>query len=127
MTPDRPAGEVEEVDDALYCADRAVNVSWKDYEKMTVKAALKILAAEVRRLREENEGRWRPIESAPLEKDVLVWQPGWLSGAEARQRDDGQGWWLAGSAPTDVCGPDRIYPTHWMELPKPPAGQDGTP
>lgn len=64
---------------------------------------------------------WRPIETAPRDRWILVWCPG------SNVRDaawfclpPGPGFWVESSKeklPVD--------PTHWMELPDPPAVSQG--
>jgi len=65
---------------------------------------------------------WRPIETAPKERDLLltdgetVCQGGWLCQVDQGAEYEGQkcapspGWWSIFS----------IDPTHWMPLPDPP-------
>lgn len=73
MTPDRPAGEVE---DALaYAADQQMSgrdAFW----------ACRVLAAEVRRLREENEGLSKAIEFL----DCLATEPAARPNTNAQER-----------------------------------------
>lgn len=59
---------------------------------------------------------WQPIETAPLDTPVIVFDAPAVG--EARHIED-HGWYWAGNDPTDVWG-GQIYPTHWMPLPEPP-------
>ena len=63
--------------------------------------------------------KWQPIETAPEDRDVLVWcayehpdstVPGYC--IIAMQCSPGR--WLT------LAGNDVEQPTHWMELPEPP-------
>lgn len=63
--------------------------------------------------------QWKPIESAPRDRSVIV--GGDDLSCQAHWHEDG-GWYVANNDPTDAWG-GPIYPTHWMELPEPPQHQ----
>lgn len=57
---------------------------------------------------------WRPIESAPVRKRVLLYQDGDIY---AGRRDGKRSYWQS------FCGQPVVWtpePTHWMPLPNPP-------
>jgi len=59
---------------------------------------------------------WRPIATAPLDVDLLLWLPEseWMMLGQIKV-----GWWNGGRvAGTGSALPSR--PTHWMPLPDPP-------
>jgi len=58
---------------------------------------------------------WQPIETAPKDEDVLLYQRG--EGVRAGYWDDEHGW-LA--VETQGLTGGKIQPTHWMPLPDPP-------
>lgn len=60
---------------------------------------------------------WQPIETAPLDKAVLVAYD--VCVGEAAYHGEDEGWYWANNDPTDSWG-SRIYPTHWQPLPAPP-------
>lgn len=79
---------------------------------------------------------WQPIETAPLNEDILLWQPSWENHG-VTLRDAGM---MVGSLerfdvqdrqflvrPSMVGGYDMecevTHPTHWLPLPPPPAGE----
>jgi len=71
---------------------------------------------------------WRPIETAPKGKSVIVAlqdeEAGWIV-AEARYRDvgdDDDGWWWANETPGDYYANriDAPPPSLWQPLPQPP-------
>jgi len=62
---------------------------------------------------------WQPIETAPKYGDVIVTNG--TAVGEARYYADEDGWWWAGSSPTDFCDHKVWNPSHWMPLPSPPA------
>lgn len=71
---------------------------------------------------------WWPIESAPMEGDVLVcWRSGerWFQAVAWWERSlafaEGAGW-TDGSSDRDGDIVE-IHPTHWMPLPAPPSDQ----
>ena len=59
---------------------------------------------------------WQPIESAPTEHRILLWNGEWVV-AGCYCEYDSLGWLLDFCAPGD----DEPTPTHWMPLPAPPA------
>lgn len=56
---------------------------------------------------------WRPIETAPIDEDVLLYCP--ERGVANRERIE------LGTAHTSR-GSHHSWATHWMPLPKPPEG-----
>lgn len=66
---------------------------------------------------------WQPIETAPLDKAVIVACRGapdvrpWA--VREAQYFEGDGWYWAGNDPTDAWG-GSIVPERWMPLPEPP-------
>lgn len=64
--------------------------------------------------------KWRPIETAPKDRDTLGWAPkvqrrgilSWHEGA------NGPGWLFDGYVDTKQDG--KWFVTHWMPLPEPP-------
>ena len=68
--------------------------------------------------------KWEPIETAPKDRDVLLWWPYW-----SRRPTIGY-WkhtrWMAENALQDSVGDSGPQPTHWMPLPDPPTdGAEG--
>ncbi len=62
---------------------------------------------------------WNPMETAPKDQDVIVTNG--VAVGEARFFPDEDGWWWAGSNPTDYQA-NRVWePKYWMPLPKPPS------
>ena len=61
---------------------------------------------------------WRPIETAPRDRDVLVTND--TAVGEARYHEDHDGWWWANTHPTDYVDGKVWQPTHWQPLPAPP-------
>ena len=68
---------------------------------------------------------WKPIETAPVGKAVLIWDGKHHSIAE--QSDWRPGDWLGlieGDSPwcgdSSTGGLCHVFPTHWMPLPEPP-------
>ncbi len=60
--------------------------------------------------------KWRPVETAPMGRPVLVWDPYHLMRMAVRYPE---GWKT--DLPYDPTGyAPVIYPTHWMWPPKPP-------
>ena len=65
---------------------------------------------------------WQPIETAPKDTWVLVWEPGVLPqfvGHEVARQETGgvgrdTGWF-------SIYHEETLTPTHWMPLPEPPA------
>lgn len=60
---------------------------------------------------------WRPIETAPIAKNVLV-AVGKKVTYAALYEGKKQGWWGYDGSPL------KTQPTHWMPLPKPPEEKD---
>ena len=57
---------------------------------------------------------WKPIETAPMDTDVLLFEPDYSIFVGSNfSLDDGDSYWCA-------CGGPRRKPTHWMPLPEPP-------
>jgi hypothetical protein len=65
------------------------------------------------------EGGWRPIESAPEERLVLLYMalPGEPLGFDIGWLEDGD--WMLSSKDNEPA--DVAQPTHWQPLPAPPA------
>jgi hypothetical protein len=62
---------------------------------------------------------WQPIETAPLGKMVLLWQPCWRHPfCGQRNGDAGQVW-------VDTCEPEargwQAFASYWMPIPEMPA------
>jgi hypothetical protein len=82
-------------------------------------------AAAALRAAEQREPDWRPIATAPKDRDMIltdgvqVAQGGWVSDMDQGADYEGQlrcaGWW---SVPGDL-----VTPTHWMPLPAAPAAE----
>lgn len=69
---------------------------------------------------------WQPIESfngleIQFGTGVIVCEDGIVG--EAVWRGEDEGWWWINNNPSDAWG-SRIYPTHWMPLPAPPAAKE---
>lgn len=68
----------------------------------------------------EKEREWRPIETAPKAKCVLVaLSDGYVGEAYSRNEgDEDDGWWWGNTSPGDYTA-EKISPepTHWMPLP----------
>ena len=61
---------------------------------------------------------WQPIESAPLDEPVLVWD-GQVTVAKQTHYKHGNRWWVWDTY--GFCEDGEIYePSHWMPLPSPP-------
>lgn len=129
MTPDRPAGEVEELERRLFELQDPPGYAAVYSADQKVLAIARDAIAALRRLREENEGRWRPIESAPRDNTrVLVcWMHRAPSGSLLMGGEMTTAFWNRGEWLDAIRRTVMNTPTHWMELPKPPTGQDGTP
>lgn len=69
--------------------------------------------------RERERDKWRPIETADLAQQYLVWEPmyGWLIAAK---NDDG--WRLKSSGNYWMGCPREVTFSHFQPLPSPPAG-----
>lgn len=65
---------------------------------------------------------WRPIETAPEGKAVLVLaDDGFCAEGKKHTRGYYKGWWVCSSA----CDPkESLQPTHWQPLPAPPVNND---
>ena len=77
-------------------------------------------AAEIERLR--SLVTWRPIETAPLETDVLVFSPTdhpQVLAARQVNTEHGTWWEFCDEALCDMA-PEGPQPTHWLPLPPPP-------
>ncbi len=63
---------------------------------------------------------WQPIETAPLEKAVLVWDKQVVVGIQKEYRGHpGRVWWVHDTY--GFCEDSQIYkPTHWCPLPPGP-------
>lgn len=90
-------------------------------EAPQIAATLRAAAAALR----EKEG-WLPIGDDAKKNGVpvLVAAPGWKFASEASWHEDHDGWWLAGTNPTDAHD-GQCYPTVWRPLPIAP--QNGEP
>jgi hypothetical protein len=66
---------------------------------------------------DEINGGWQPIETAPMDRRLLLWDGIWVS-AGAYVDYDSMGWIMDSEYPGDVSNP-----THWMPLPAPPAAE----
>lgn len=66
---------------------------------------------------------WRPIETAPDDCDSYLVSDGetvWLAWRNDDEDSKNRpGTWMDATCPDHQDG--RIYPTHWMPLPEPPA------
>lgn len=62
---------------------------------------------------------WQPIETAPKDGRGVLVSNGQAVG-EATFFAEYDGWWWAGSCPTDYCDFQVDNPTHWMPIPDPP-------
>ncbi len=63
---------------------------------------------------------WQPIESAPKDQEILVYTRPW--GAIIAVFSGEFGEWLSRmQVPVSIKEDDEL-PTHWQELPSPPAG-----
>lgn len=60
---------------------------------------------------------WQPIETAPKDKSIIVWDDG-IIGEGYYDGEDGS-WWWANISRHDYTG-SPIYPTLWQPLPAPP-------
>jgi len=64
------------------------------------------------------EGRWQPIETAPLAVLVLLWSPAWRHPFPGRRNGDCGRCWV------DTCEPNaagwQTFCTHWMQMPNLP-------
>jgi hypothetical protein len=60
--------------------------------------------------------QWQPIETAPAERRVLVFEPG-INGDGRTIAHGWRGQWFAG----DIKDENEVWPTHWMPLPPSPA------
>ena len=58
---------------------------------------------------------WRPIETAPLDTDVLLWIPGEDMGITVGEKWEGSKHWIPQAELMDRP------PTHWQPLPPPPS------
>ena len=62
---------------------------------------------------------WQPIETAPSDTEILVYSPQW--GAIIARHSEEHGEWLSRmQVPVTLQAEDDL-PTHWQELPEPPA------
>ena len=65
---------------------------------------------------------WQPIESAPKDQEILVYTRPW--GAIIAVLSSEFGEWLSRmQVPVSIREGDE-FPTHWQELPAPPAGAE---
>jgi hypothetical protein len=81
-------------------------------------------ACEIERLRNVAQSAWQPIDRFNPEADnpnVLVSDQGSVS--EAYYDGEADAWFKAGKSEHDFdfVSSDRLYPSHWMPLPDPPA------
>jgi hypothetical protein len=65
---------------------------------------------------------WQPIDTAPEDKEVLVFVPAW-GAIIARYNTAFEEWTSRMQCPVSLSE-DREQPTHWMALPAPPEGED---
>ena len=118
-----PAGNKMALD-ALTAAKTQLEILLPDYGRVhdETEALAKIDAA-IAALQAEPQG-WRPIESAPEDKNILVATAGGHVDAAFWTDEDGEGrkWWWLLSANEYAKHPihANLIPTHWMPLPAHP-------
>ena len=64
---------------------------------------------------------WQDVATCPLDTPVLFYEGGsYFVGVvgQSNRDDPAERWYLLDAYPD--CG--RLFPTHWMPLPEPPAG-----
>lgn len=66
-------------------------------------------------------GRWQPIDTAPGDRDILIYVPQWgpLIARFNREFDE---WSSRMQYPVSLAE-ESDRPTHWMPLPQPPEGE----
>lgn len=66
-------------------------------------------------------GLWQPIDTAPEDRDILIYVPAWgpLIARFNREFDE---WSSRMQCPVSLAE-ETDRPTHWMLLPEPPDGQ----
>lgn len=70
---------------------------------------------------------WQPIETAPKNTLVLIWDGRIMCVAERWTYNGGKAWnWSAVGASGYECEDDFESPTHWMPLPEPPRSSGKT-
>lgn len=65
---------------------------------------------------------WQPIESAPKDREILVYTRPWGSIIALLSAEFGE--WLSRMQVPVSIKEDEELPTHWQPLPEPPAGLD---
>ncbi|HEX8666627.1 MAG TPA: hypothetical protein VF744_21660 [Beijerinckiaceae bacterium] len=68
----------------------------------------------------DETGRWQPIDTAPDDKDVLIYVPAWGPLIARFSAEFGE-WTSRMQCPVSLAE-ETDRPTHWMALPEPPAG-----
>lgn len=66
---------------------------------------------------------WQPIETAPIDADLLLlYEPGYgVRSGFWYEDDSGREFWVCVETRTITDG--KASPTHWMPLPEPPNGR----
>ncbi|HEX8164779.1 MAG TPA: hypothetical protein VF601_03205 [Beijerinckiaceae bacterium] len=64
-------------------------------------------------------GRWQPIDTAPEDRDVLIYVPAWGPLIARFNAEFGE-WTSRMQCPVSLAE-ETDRPTHWMALPEPPA------
>jgi hypothetical protein len=95
---------------AAYCAQDRTSSSFQTIGEFDRREFAQAIA--------EARPKWRPIETAPKDKDVLVYQPSENIVISAFWQEDGYfHGWMNWSCRSDGW---QLAPTHWMPLPEPP-------
>lgn len=64
--------------------------------------------------------QWRPIETAPEETSVLIWDGKMICAAHRWKTIGNKSFWSCDGADGYECENMFDNPTHWMPLPEPP-------
>ena len=66
----------------------------------------------------DETGRWQPLDTAPDDKDVLIYVPAWGPLIARFNAEFGE-WTSRMQCPVSLAE-ETDRPTHWMALPEPP-------
>jgi len=102
------------------------DAEWKEFKNLRAALAASPEGLARPQTEEKPDSGWQPIESAPKMRSVILWAdtstpdfPNWHMGS-GHFSTDLNAWIWEGETVREWAHP----PTHWMPLPKPPAGAD---